>query len=46
VAAEQPFFLWWPAIGNVGVDIEYPNSAFWADRRMNWWLDQTKAPFA
>jgi ABC-type transport system substrate-binding protein len=46
VAAEQPFYLWWPALGNAGVDVEYPNSAFWADRRMNWWLDQSKAPFA
>jgi hypothetical protein len=46
VAAEKAFFLFWPGVGNVGVEVEYPNSQFWVDRRSTWWLDTSKAPFA
>lgn len=45
-AAEKVFRLWWPAIGNVGVEVEFPNSNFWTDRRALWWLDTSKPPFA
>jgi ABC-type transport system substrate-binding protein len=45
-AAERAFFLYWPAIGNVGLQVGYPNANNWADLRTMWWLDTTKAPFA
>jgi len=44
VSAEKPFSLWWPAIGNVGVDVWYANRGFWADERINWWVDDSKPP--
>jgi peptide/nickel transport system substrate-binding protein len=46
VAAEKGFSLWWPAIGNLGMEVDYPNSGNWVDDRMTWWLDTSKAPFA
>jgi hypothetical protein len=45
VAAEKAFSLWWPAIGNLGVDTTFPNASNWADGRINWWVDTTKPPF-
>ena len=44
--AERAFSLWWPAIGNIGVQVGYPNANNWADLRTSWWLDESKAPFA
>ena len=44
--AEKSFSLWWPAIGNVGYYVPYPNSAFFADQYINWWMDSSKAPLA
>ncbi|HLF79513.1 MAG TPA: ABC transporter substrate-binding protein [Dehalococcoidia bacterium] len=44
VAAEKAFSLWWPAIGNVGADVGYPNAGNWADVRINWWVDTSKPP--
>jgi hypothetical protein len=44
--AERAFSLWWPAVGNVGLQVGYPNANNWADLRTSWWLDQSKAPFA
>jgi ABC-type transport system substrate-binding protein len=44
VAAEKPFSLWWPAIGNVGLYVGYANAGNWADVRGNWWVDPSKPP--
>ncbi len=45
IASEKGFTLWWPAVGYAGVDVGYPNANNWADLRVNWWVDSTKAPF-
>jgi ABC-type transport system substrate-binding protein len=44
VAAEKGFTLWWPAVGNAGLNVTFPNAGFWADERIDWWVDSAKAP--
>jgi ABC-type transport system substrate-binding protein len=39
--------VWWPAIGNNGAFNTVPSGGnIWVEQGLNWWLDQTKAPFA
>jgi ABC-type transport system substrate-binding protein len=41
-STSKPLSLWWPAIGNLGVDRNYPGGSV----NTNWWVDTTKPPFA
>jgi peptide/nickel transport system substrate-binding protein len=38
----KPLSLWWPAIGNLGVDVRYLGIGV----PLNWWVDSTKPPLA
>ena len=44
VSVAKAFSLWWPVIGNVGAYVSYPGANNWADVRLNWWIDESKAP--
>jgi hypothetical protein len=39
-STSKPLSLWWPAIGNVGVDRNYPGGSV----NRHWWVDASKAP--
>jgi peptide/nickel transport system substrate-binding protein len=41
-STSKPLSLWWPAIGNLGVDRTYPGGSDF----INWWVDSTKPPLA
>jgi ABC-type transport system substrate-binding protein len=44
VSSAKPFTLWWPAVGNANALIGPPGAGFWADLRVAWWVDDSKAP--
>jgi ABC-type transport system substrate-binding protein len=44
VSQVKSYSLYWPVIGNLGAYISYPNESVWAESRLNWWIDPTKAP--
>ena len=42
----KAFTVWWPAIsGNFAYNSSNVGANIWAETRINWWLDTTKAPF-
>jgi len=44
--ANRAYQLFWPAIGNVGLNERWAgNNAVWTEEYHNWWIDSTKAPF-
>jgi ABC-type transport system substrate-binding protein len=38
--------LYWPALSGVGWRERWPNNALPAEEAIDWWIDETKAPFA
>jgi hypothetical protein len=38
--------LYWPALSGVGWRERWPNNALQAEEAIDWWIDETKAPFA
>ncbi|HLF80092.1 MAG TPA: ABC transporter substrate-binding protein [Dehalococcoidia bacterium] len=46
VSQVKSYSLWWPAIGNLGMYLNFPNQSVWSEVRLNWWIDSTKPPIA
>jgi peptide/nickel transport system substrate-binding protein len=44
--ANRSFEVWWPAVANHGINERWAqNNATPTEAAINWWIDQTKAPF-
>jgi len=43
-SSAKGFFLWWPAIGNLGVYSNGVSPNLWTENRLNWWIDASKPP--
>ncbi|HLF76204.1 MAG TPA: ABC transporter substrate-binding protein, partial [Dehalococcoidia bacterium] len=44
VSQAKGFSLWWPVIGNLNVHSSGTSPNTYTESRINWWLDDTKAP--
>ena len=38
--------VWWPAISGLGWRERWPNNAIWTETAIDWWIDESKPPFA
>jgi peptide/nickel transport system substrate-binding protein len=45
--ANRSYEVWWPAVANQGIKERWAqNNALWSEQAIDWWIDQTQAPFA